>query len=66
MKKRLKKLTLNRETLRDLSHRDAKAVLGAASYDTSCRCRIQTGCDCETQGCTITCQPACYSIGCSG
>ena len=55
MKKRLKKLTLSRETLRNLSNREILAAQGAASYDTSCRCRIETGCDCATNGCTITC-----------
>lgn len=65
MKKRLKKLALSRETLRDLSNHDAKAAFGAVS-NTSCACRRESGCDCETEGCTITCLPACYSIGCSG
>lgn len=64
MKKHLKKLTLSRETLRNLSKREAQGVLGAASYDTSCRCRLHTGCDCETDGCTVSCGPACYTIDC--
>ena len=64
MKKRLKKLTLGRETLRNLSDRDARAALGAATGDTSCRCKEQTGCGCGTE--TVTRYPACYSLGCSG
>lgn len=63
MKKRLKKLILSRETLRNLSSSEALAALGAAT-NTSCRCRLETGCECETQGCTVSCYPACYSIGC--
>lgn len=55
MKKHLKKLTLSRETLRNLSKREIQAVHGAASYDTSCRCRIETGCECATETCSITC-----------
>ena len=60
MKKHLKKLTLSRETLRSLSNRDAKAALGAATGDTSCRCRLETGCECASQaGCTALCSSAC-------
>lgn len=56
MKKHLKKLTLSRETLRNLSDGDAKAALGAATGDTSCRCRLETGCECASQaGCTALC-----------
>jgi hypothetical protein len=55
MKKRVKKLILNRETLRNLTRRESKAVLGAGSNDTSCRCRERTGCDCATDGCTLAC-----------
>lgn len=62
MKKRLKKLTLSRETLRDLSSHDAKAAHGAVSQGTSCDCRRLSGCDCETEGCTITCRVPCNTI----
>jgi hypothetical protein len=61
MKKRLRKLALSRETLRDLSSRDAKAAFGAVS-NTSCACRRESGCDCETEGCTITCPVPCATI----
>lgn len=64
MKKQLKKLTLSRETLRNLSRREIQTAHGAASYDTSCRCRIETGCECDSEGCTVTCQPACYTMAC--
>jgi hypothetical protein len=56
MKKSIKKLTLSRETLRQLNSQETEKVAGGASYDTSCRCKIETGCECETaSGCTIYC-----------
>jgi hypothetical protein len=64
MKKHLKKLTLNRETLRKLSNRDIEGVFGAVS-NTSCACRMASGCDCETGGCTITCPIRCDTIDCT-
>ncbi len=60
MKKHLKKLTLNRETLRNLAKIETAAVVGANTNPTSCRCRIETGCECETQaGCTALCTSGC-------
>ena len=61
MKKHLKKLTLSRETLRNLSNRDVQEVFGAVS-NTSCACRRESGCDCETEGCTVTCRVPCHTI----
>ena len=66
MKKRVKKLGLHRETLRNLQHRQLSNGVGAADTDTSCNCRALTGCECYTQdvGCTLppsaafaTCSP---------
>lgn len=61
MRKHLKKLTLSRETLRHLSNRDVQEAVGAASI-TSCACRMASGCDCETEGCTVTCPVPCATI----
>ncbi|HSF42155.1 MAG TPA: class I lanthipeptide [Thermoanaerobaculia bacterium] len=55
MKKSIKKLTLNRETLRQLTKQETQEVAGGASGDTSCRCKLETGCECATVGCTIYC-----------
>lgn len=55
MKKNIKKLTLSRETLRQLTKQETGKVAGGASGDTSCRCKIETGCECDTVGCTILC-----------
>lgn len=55
MKKNLKKLTLNRETLRTLSNPEALAAAGGVTTDTSCRCKLETGCECYTNGCTLGC-----------
>ena len=66
MKKHLKKLALSRETLRNLSSREAQEAFGAVSQGTSCDCRRLSGCDCETEGCTITCPVPCNSLGCTG
>lgn len=60
MKKRLKKLTLSRETLRDLTTGENAAVVGANTNPTSCKCRLETGCECATQaGCTALCTGGC-------
>lgn len=50
MKKGLKKLTLNRETLRVLGT-DLRGVAGGVVTQTSCACDLATGCDCETGNC---------------
>ena len=49
MKKRMKKLSLHRETLRSLQGSEAKDVAGG-SHATSCECFFATGCDCASQG----------------
>ena len=43
-----RKLLLSRETLRTLAENEIKRAAGAATGDTSCKCKIETGCDCET------------------
>ncbi len=56
MRKRVVKLQLHRETLRNLqAHELSVAVGGTDSVHTSCECFIATGCDCASQGpaCTL-------------
>lgn len=58
MKKRVKKLSLHKETLRDLQGRELLQAAGAAV--TSQRCEA-TGCDCPTAGVDCTLPPsACF------
>jgi len=52
MKKRVKKLSLHRETLRTLGG-NLRGVAGGGTFDTSCKCDEPTGCDCPTG-------PGCY------
>jgi hypothetical protein len=49
MKKNPKKLSLSRETLRNLQIESGR-VLGGAE-ETSSLCLAGTGCECETNGC---------------
>ncbi|HKI03380.1 MAG TPA: class I lanthipeptide [Thermoanaerobaculia bacterium] len=50
MKKHVKKLSLNRETLRHLQGSDMQWIAGGV--DTSAQCLMPTGCECGTQdGC---------------
>lgn len=57
MKKGLKKLSLNRETVRNLESIEARQAAGGTdTCDTSCRCFFGTGCECASQGGTD-----CYS-----
>jgi hypothetical protein len=51
MKKGLKKLTLNRETLRVLGTDFRGVAGGVETLDTSCPCDNATGCGCDTDGC---------------
>lgn len=53
MRKHVKKLTLSRETLLDLTHRQMGAAVGGASGDTTCECKDGSWCDCATPGCTL-------------
>lgn len=64
MRKRVKKMTLNRETLRSLERRDVRGVVGGADTfgDTSCACHMATGCECASQGGT-DCYPASAAFG---
>lgn len=65
MRKRVKKLTLNRETLRSLEARNLRGAAGGTdttSFNTSCACRDITGCECATQGGT-DCYPATAAFG---
>jgi hypothetical protein len=58
MKKRVTKLSLHKETLRDLQSRELFQAAGAGT--TSFRCE-PTGCDCATQGVGCTLPPsACF------
>ncbi len=50
MKKGVKKLNLNRETLRTLGS-DLRGVAGGDTIHTSCACDNATGCDCDTNFC---------------
>jgi hypothetical protein len=62
MKKSLRRLRLSRETLRNLQGGDLSRIVGGTdSFDTSCACRMATGCECATQGGT-DCLPhtACF------
>lgn len=54
MRKGFKKLSLNRETVRNLQGSDYPLVVGGSAR-TSCECLIATGCDCASQG-----GPDCY------
>ncbi|HSK77459.1 MAG TPA: class I lanthipeptide [Thermoanaerobaculia bacterium] len=49
-KKNLKRLQLNRETLRTLEANHYKRVAGGET-DTSCVCIAPTGCECGSDGC---------------
>lgn len=51
MKKSIKKLTLNRETLRQLTNDETKMVAGGVSGHTSCRCKERSDCACDTLAC---------------
>jgi hypothetical protein len=51
MKKHVKKLTLNRETLRTLGRDALKAAGGEDTIHTSCACDNATGCECATNVC---------------
>jgi len=47
MKKNIRRLSLNRETLHALETTQIQAVVGGLSADnTSCHCFINTGCNC--------------------
>ena len=62
MKKNLRRLRLNRETLRSLQEGDVEVVAGVpASIDTSCKCFFPTGCECASRGGTDCYPPtACF------
>jgi hypothetical protein len=65
MKKRLKKLGLHRETLRNLQHHQLSRGVGASDLDTSCACHGLTGCDCYTQDAGCTTPPSAAFATCS-
>lgn len=49
MRKRVRKLNLNRETIAILQGGDSRRVAGGAdSVHTSCECIFHTGCECLT------------------
>lgn len=60
MKKRLTKLHLHRETLRNLQTTDLSRIAGGGTQ-TSCACEQATGCECDSQGagCTLP-DTACF------
>lgn len=61
MKKHARKLTLHRETVRNLKGRDLNGIAAGSNSDTSCRCFINTGCNCASQGGTDCYPPsACF------
>lgn len=63
MRKHVKKLALNRETLRSLGGRDIRGVAGGSdTFHTSCNCHGITGCECASQGGT-DCYPASACFG---
>ena len=58
VKKRTRKLNLNRETLHQLDARGLRGVAGGAftdaCADTTNFCRRESNCACETEGCGTT------------
>ena len=62
MKKRIKKLSLNRETLRTLQDQEVLEGIAGGRYETSSLCRDMTFCGCnDTQSlCTASCNTRCY------
>jgi hypothetical protein len=65
VKKRIQRLYLNKETLRNLQAPTLAGVAGGTAQ-TSMECLIATGCECYTQdpGCTLP-YTACFGT-CSG
>jgi hypothetical protein len=65
MKKRktVKKMALNRETLRRLGHRQLQDVVGG--NDTSFACIWASGCACPTQNDTEACVNDSWQRGCT-
>jgi hypothetical protein len=59
MKKQPKKLTLNKETLRDLTAQNAGDVRGGASWSCAATCY------CNTAWCTVSCK-SCVGANCHG
>ena len=56
MKKRARKLSLNRETIRKLQNAESRGVVGGASDEPTCYPQpMASDCGCESQG-----QPNCY------
>ncbi len=62
MKNQLKKLTVNKETLRDLTTQNAGDVRGG---DRTLTCGGTCGCSwgCHTAGCTVTRGKLCHAHG---
>jgi hypothetical protein len=59
MKKHIRRLSLNRETLLALEATEILAGVtgGVSANNTSCHCFVNTGCNCTTNymDCTATC-----------
>lgn len=72
MKKSLKKLSLSRETLRNLEASGLRRAAGGSDHCTSSVCIAPTQCECETQGCVsqwgqtcgTVCSAECSGLGC--
>jgi hypothetical protein len=59
MKKQIRRLTLNRETVRVLEAAQIPAGIagGVSAGNTSCQCFVNTGCNCYTNymDCSVQC-----------
>jgi hypothetical protein len=65
MKKRIKSLSLNKETLRNLQADSLRGAVVGGNDTTSAVCFIPTGCECNTQDPACTLPPSACLVTCS-
>lgn len=63
MQKRVKRLSLTRETLRNLQGSELEKAGGASAYCTSAQCIVESQCECGSPY-TKLCTRNCDTIGC--